>query len=57
MSAFAAASDLVPASQRGKALGWVMTGQSMSLVLGTPLVTYLGAQAGWRFAYFGRLER
>src|SRR5262249_53662885 len=29
-------------------LGWVLTGQSLSLVLGTPLYTFLGALAGWR---------
>jgi predicted MFS family arabinose efflux permease len=45
---FAAVSDRVPAAARGRALGWVLTGQSLSLVLGTPLYTFLGALAGWR---------
>jgi predicted MFS family arabinose efflux permease len=45
---FAAVSDRMPAATRGRALGWVLTGQSLSLVLGTPLYTFLGALAGWR---------
>jgi predicted MFS family arabinose efflux permease len=47
---FAAVSDRVPPGQRGRALGWVITGQSLSLVLGAPLVTLLGALGGWRLA-------
>ena len=47
---FAAVSDRVPPAQRGRALGWVITGQSLSLVVGVPLVTLLGAFGGWRVA-------
>jgi DHA1 family inner membrane transport protein len=47
---FAAVSDHVPAGARGRALSWVITGQSLSLVLGVPLVTLLGALGGWRDA-------
>jgi predicted MFS family arabinose efflux permease len=47
---FAAVSDRVAPGQRGRALGWVLTGQSLSLVLGVPLVTLLGALGGWRTA-------
>lgn len=47
---FAAVSDRVPGGQRGRALGWVLTGQSLSLVLGVPVVTLLGALGGWRTA-------
>jgi DHA1 family inner membrane transport protein len=47
---FAAVSDRVAPAQRGRALGWVITGQSLSLVLGVPLVTLLGAFGGWRVA-------
>ena len=43
---FATVSDHVQPSRRGSALGWVMTGQSLSLVLGVPLATLIGAQAG-----------
>jgi predicted MFS family arabinose efflux permease len=48
--AFAAVSDHVPAGMRGRALSWVVTGQSLSLVLGVPLVTLLGAWSSWRGA-------
>ena len=47
---FAAVSDHVPAGMRGRALSWVITGQSLSLVLGVPLVTLLGTLGGWREA-------
>jgi DHA1 family inner membrane transport protein len=47
---FAAVSDRVPTEIRGRALGFVMTGQSLSLVLGVPLVTFLGSFLGWRGA-------
>ena len=35
---------------RGRAMSWVITGQSLSLVLGVPLVTLLGTLGGWRGA-------
>ena len=47
---FAAVSDRMPPTQRGRALGWVITGQSLSLVLGVPLLTFVGAFGGWRRA-------
>ena len=47
---FATVSDQVAPSQRGRALGWVITGQSLSFVLGVPLVTFIGSFAGWRGA-------
>ena len=47
-TAFAAAADAVPSSERGRALGWLITGQSLGLVIGVPTVTYLGALIGWR---------
>lgn len=48
--AFAAVSDHVPAGMRGRALSWVIMGQSLSLVLGVPAITLLGALGGWRGA-------
>jgi DHA1 family inner membrane transport protein len=45
---FATVADHVPAERRGRALGTVMSGQSLALVLGVPLATLLGAVAGWR---------
>ncbi len=47
---FAAASDRVPPGQRGRALGWIITGQSLSLVIGVPLITFIGSFGGWRGA-------
>ena len=34
----------------GRALGWVITGQSLALVAGVPLVTLIGGFGGWRLA-------
>ena len=34
--------------QRGRALGWVMTGQSLTLVVGVPMAAYIGSMIGWR---------
>ena len=47
---FAAVSDHIPAGTRGRALSWVITGQSLSLVVGVPIVTLLGTLGGWRYA-------
>lgn len=47
-TAFAAAADVFPARERGRALGWMITGQSLGLVVGVPTVAYLGALLGWR---------
>jgi DHA1 family inner membrane transport protein len=48
---FATVSDHVAPAERGKSLGWVMTGQSLSLVLGVPMSTLIGSQIGWRGAH------
>lgn len=48
---YAAVSDRVESEQRGRALGWIITGQSLSMVFGVPLLTLLGAWSGWRGAY------
>ena len=34
--------------QRGRALGWIMAGQSMTLLVGVPLASWIGASIGWR---------
>ncbi|HVG96056.1 MAG TPA: MFS transporter, partial [Chloroflexota bacterium] len=34
--------------QRGRALGWVMAGQSLTLLVGVPLAAWVGAHLGWR---------
>lgn len=45
---FAEVSGRVPDSQRGRALGWVMSGQSLTLVVGVPLAAAVGSVIGWR---------
>ena len=47
---YAAVSEHAAPGIRGRAMSWVITGQSLSLVLGVPLVTLLGAFGGWRGA-------
>jgi MFS transporter, DHA1 family, inner membrane transport protein len=39
---------LAMCGQRGRALGWVMTGQSLTLVVGVPLAAWIGSAIGWR---------
>ena len=34
--------------QRGRALGWIMAGQSMALLVGVPIAAWLGAFVSWR---------
>lgn len=34
--------------QRGRALGWVMSGQSLTLVVGVPMAAWVGSMVGWR---------
>ena len=45
---FAEVSARVEDYQRGRALGWVMTGQSLTLVVGVPLAAFVGSMIGWR---------
>ena len=45
---FATVSDHFPAATRGRSLGWVVTGQSLALVLGVPAMTLAGTVGGWR---------
>ncbi len=47
---FATVSDHVAAQKRGRSLGWVVTGQSLALVLGVPILTLIGAATSWRGA-------
>ena len=50
---FATVADHVPGAQRGRALGWVVTGQSFALVIGVPVMALAGAAVGWRGAVIG----
>jgi DHA1 family inner membrane transport protein len=45
---FAEVSGRVGDGQQGRALGWVMTGQSLTLLVGVPLAAWLGSYIGWR---------
>ena len=45
---FAEASSRVAEGQQGRALGWIMSGQSLTLLLGVPLAAWIGATIGWR---------
>ncbi len=45
---FAEVSGRVPDGQRGRALGWVMSGQSLTLVVGVPMAAAVGSFVGWR---------
>ena len=45
---FAEVSARVAPSQQGRALGWVMSGQSLTLLLGVPLAAFVGSLIGWR---------
>jgi DHA1 family inner membrane transport protein len=47
---YATVSEHAPPDVRGRAMSWVITGQSLSLVIGVPLITLLGAFGGWRGA-------
>ena len=47
---FATVSDYFPPAERGRSLGWVVTGQSLALVIGVPALTLAGAALGWRGA-------
>ncbi|MFN8524315.1 MAG: MFS transporter [Chloroflexota bacterium] len=49
-SVFATVADRFPSERRGQALGWIVTGMSLSMVAGVPGVTFLGSLLGWRGA-------
>ena len=38
--------------QRGRALGWIMAGQSLALLVGVPAAAWIGAFIGWRGVTF-----
>lgn len=50
---FAAVSDHVAPAERGRALGSVIAGQSVALLVGVPLATWVGSFWGWRGAFTG----
>ena len=40
--------DRVADSQRGRAMGWLIGGQSLALLVGVPMASWIGAFLGWR---------
>ncbi|MEI7713841.1 MAG: MFS transporter, partial [Rhodospirillales bacterium] len=51
---FAEVSSRVAASQQGRALGWVMSGQSLTLLVGVPLAAFVGSAIGMLATTRGR---
>jgi DHA1 family inner membrane transport protein len=49
---FTEVSARVLPSQQGRALGWVMAGQSLTLLVGVPLAAWVGSWIGWRGVNF-----
>ena len=47
-AAYAELSGRVADGQRGRALGWVMSGQSLTLLVGVPMAAAVGSLIGWR---------
>ncbi len=47
-AAYAEVSGRVPDGQRGRALGWIMSGQSLTLLVGVPMAAAVGSLIGWR---------
>lgn len=45
---FAEIAARVSTHQQGRALGWVMSGQSLTLLVGVPLAAWVGSWIGWR---------
>ena len=45
---FTEVSHRVAPNQQGRALGWVMSGQSLTLLVGVPLAAWIGGRIGWR---------
>lgn len=45
---FGEVADRVADSMRGRAMGWVIGGQSLALLLGVPAASWIGSFVGWR---------
>src|SRR4051812_21717012 len=51
-SAFVDAVERPSEDQRRRGTGWVVAGAAAAPLVGVPVLTYVGAQAGWRAAFF-----
>ena len=47
------AASLFPEAMTSRAVGWILGGGSLAVVLGVPAGTWLGQLAGWRVAFVG----
>jgi predicted MFS family arabinose efflux permease len=45
--------ETLPTEERSNALGYVMTGQPISFIIGSPIVNYIAGHSGWRLAFIG----
>jgi MFS transporter, DHA1 family, inner membrane transport protein len=45
------AASLFPASERGRAIAWVLSCGTLAIILGVPAGTWIGQHAGWRMAF------
>ena len=45
---FTEVASRVGPTQQGRALGWVMSGQSLTLLIGVPVAAWVGSSIGWR---------
>jgi MFS family permease len=52
-SVYATVADSFPPKERGRALGWVMTGWSFAQLVGVPIVTFAAMFGGWRGSVVG----
>ena len=51
-SAMAEVSLRTKSTHQGRALGYVMSGQSLTLLIGVPVSAWIGAKIGWRGTHF-----
>lgn len=52
-SCYAYVGDSTPYEKRGQAMGWVMAGWSIALILGVPVGSVAGEFVGWRGTFIG----
>lgn len=51
-SIFASVGDLFPYQERGRAYGWTVGANTLSMIIGIPLATILAAAVTWRLSFF-----
>lgn len=43
----------IPLEQRGRAIGWLVTGATLAPMIGAPVMGYIAGLGGWRMAFLG----